>query len=44
MKACAVIDEDLLDGVTGLSEWPVALAGRFDEDPLRVPSEALISS
>jgi glycyl-tRNA synthetase beta chain len=26
----AVIDEALLDEVTGLVEWPVALAGRFD--------------
>lgn len=40
----AVIDEDLLDEVTGLNEWPTALAGKFDEDFLRVPSEALISS
>lgn len=40
----AVIDEDLLDEVTGLNEWPTALAGNFDEDFLRVPSEALISS
>ncbi len=40
----ANIDEDLLDEVTGLNEWPTALAGNFDEDFLRVPSEALISS
>lgn len=40
----ASIDEDLLDEVTGLNEWPTALAGNFDEDFLRVPSEALISS
>ena len=40
----AYIDEDLLDEVTGLNEWPTALAGNFDEDFLRVPSEALISS
>ena len=40
----AIIDEDLLDEVTGLNEWPTALAGNFDEDFLRVPSEALISS
>lgn len=39
-----VIDEDLLDEVTGLNEWPTALAGNFDEDFLRVPSEALVSS
>jgi len=40
----AVIDEDLLDEVTGLVEWPVALAGKFEERFLAVPQEALISS
>jgi glycyl-tRNA synthetase beta chain len=40
----AVIDEDLLDEVTSLNEWPTALAGKFDEVFLTVPSEALISS
>ncbi len=40
----AVIDDDLLDEVTALNEWPVALAGSFDDDFLRVPQEALISS
>ena len=40
----AVIDEDLLDEVTALVEWPVALAGRFEERFLEVPAEALISS
>ncbi len=40
----AVIDEDLLDEVASLNEWPVALMGRFDEAFLEVPSEALISS
>ncbi|MGI9279764.1 MAG: glycine--tRNA ligase subunit beta [Endozoicomonas sp.] len=40
----AVIDEDLLDEVTALNEWPVALSGRFDDEFLEVPAEALISS
>jgi len=40
----AVIDEDLLDEVTALNEWPVALAGNFEERFLDVPAEALISS
>ncbi len=40
----AVIDADLLDEVTALNEWPVALVGRFDESFLEVPPEALISS
>lgn len=40
----AVIDPDLLDEVTALVEWPQALLGRFDEDFLRLPEQALISS
>lgn len=40
----AQIDEDLLDEVTALNEWPVALTGRFEERFLDVPAEALISS
>ena len=40
----AVIDEDLLDEVTGLVEWPTALCGKFEEAFLQVPAEALISS
>ena len=39
-----VADPELLDEVTALNEWPVALAGRFDDEFLTVPSEALISS
>jgi glycyl-tRNA synthetase beta chain len=40
----AVIDSELLDEVTALVEWPVALAGSFEERFLKVPPEALISS
>lgn len=40
----AVIDADLLDEVCALVEWPVALAGNFEERFLKVPAEALISS
>ena len=40
----AVIDEGLLDEVTALNEWPAALSGRFDDEFLQVPAEALISS
>ncbi len=40
----AVVDQDLLDEVTGLVEWPVALTGRFEDRFLEVPSEALIYS
>ncbi|MEM9313035.1 MAG: glycine--tRNA ligase subunit beta [Pseudomonadota bacterium] len=44
LGAHALIDEDLLIEVTSLVEWPVALAGSFDEEFLDVPQEALISS
>ncbi|AFJ03328.1 Glycyl-tRNA synthetase beta chain [Methylophaga frappieri] len=40
----AIIDADLLDEVTGLVEWPVAIAGSFDERFLSLPAQALISS
>jgi glycyl-tRNA synthetase beta chain len=40
----AVIDDELLDEVTALVEWPVALSGRFDKQFLEVPSEVLVSS
>ncbi|MBU2884231.1 glycine--tRNA ligase subunit beta [Gilvimarinus agarilyticus] len=40
----AVIEEGLLDEVTALVEWPVALTGKFEERFLQVPAEALISS
>ncbi len=44
INGVAVIDQDLLDEVTGLVEWPVALTGRFEDRFLQVPSEALIYS
>ena len=40
----AHIDDDLLQEVTALVEWPVAVAGEFDEHFLQVPKESLISS
>ena len=43
-SARAVIDPALLNEVTGLVEWPVALMGSFDKKFLEVPAEALISS
>ena len=42
LNANTVVDESLLDEVTGLVEYPVALTGKFDELFLKVPSEALI--
>ena len=40
----AIIDEALLNEVTGLVEWPVALRGAFDDAFLSVPRQALVSS
>lgn len=40
----AVIDDALLDEVTGMVEWPVALLGKFEPRFLEVPAEALISA
>jgi glycyl-tRNA synthetase beta chain len=40
----AVINQDLLDEVTGLVVWPVALSGEYDRRFLELPAEALISS
>ncbi|MDH5230508.1 MAG: glycine--tRNA ligase subunit beta [Gammaproteobacteria bacterium] len=44
VKGKAVIDESLLDEVTGLVEWPRAIIGNFDEAFLTIPSEALVSA
>lgn len=40
----AVMNPDLLNEVTGLVEWPVALSGEYDRRFLALPAEALISS
>ncbi len=40
----AVITDDLLEEVTNLVEWPVALLGQFDAEFLQVPGEALIAA
>lgn len=40
----ALIDENLLDEVTNLVEWPRPVLGSFDQSFLEVPSEALIAS
>ncbi|KAA3628131.1 MAG: glycine--tRNA ligase subunit beta [Proteobacteria bacterium] len=38
----ALMDDDLLDEVTALVEWPTALAGRFDQRFLDLPAEVLV--
>ncbi|MBK7251681.1 MAG: glycine--tRNA ligase subunit beta [Gammaproteobacteria bacterium] len=40
----AVVDEALLDEVTALVEWPVAVAGRFEERFLTLPREVLMAT
>lgn len=44
LKGVAVINEDLLDEVTSMVEWPVAVIGNFEQRFLAVPQEALIST
>ncbi len=44
INAKAIVNEELLEEVTALVEWPVALLGNFDKEFLQVPAEALISS
>lgn len=39
-----VHDDALLDEVTALLEWPVAVTGRFDADFLRLPDEVIIAT
>ncbi|MBT8449043.1 MAG: glycine--tRNA ligase subunit beta [Gammaproteobacteria bacterium] len=40
----AVMEESLVEEVSALVEWPVALLGNFEEAFLSVPKEALIST
>ena len=40
----AVLQDDVVDEVTALVEWPVPVAGHFDEGFLRLPREVLIST
>ncbi|MGQ0656955.1 MAG: glycine--tRNA ligase subunit beta [Chromatiales bacterium] len=42
--AIAHLDADLLDEVTALTEWPVALTGSFEPRFLALPSEVLIAT
>jgi len=44
LEGVAVIDEDLLDEVTAMVEWPVPVVGHFDARYLDVPAEALVST
>lgn len=37
-----LLDDALLEENTGLTEWPIALTGKFDERFLRLPAEVLL--
>ena len=39
-----LIDEDLLDEVTALVEWPAVIIGSFNDEYLELPREALIAT
>jgi len=43
-KGQAVIDDDLLDEVTSLVEWPVVFSGSFDKKFLDLPDEVLVAT
>jgi glycyl-tRNA synthetase beta chain len=40
----ALIEDELLDEVTALVEWPVAIAGRFEQRFLELPREVVIAT
>lgn len=44
INGVAVVEDDLLDEVAALNEWPVPLMGKFDQHFLSIPAQALISS
>ncbi len=43
-KFKVAIDQELLNEVTALVEWPVCLIGSYDKDFLKIPEEVLITS
>lgn len=44
VKGTAHIEEDLLEEVTALNEWPVPVTGNFDSRFLSLPAEVLITT
>ncbi|TRX58142.1 glycine--tRNA ligase subunit beta [Thalassomonas sp. M1454] len=44
LDAKALLDDELVDEVTSINEWPSVLVGSFDDDFLQVPAEPLIYS
>jgi len=43
LQGQALIDDALLDEVTGLVEWPVSVTGGFPAEFLRIPQEAIVA-
>ena len=39
-----LLDQELVDEVTGLVEWPVVMQGHFSNDFLALPKEVLMTS
>lgn len=44
LEGDARLDQELLDEVTGLTEWPVAIAAEFDEAFLSLPPEVITTT
>lgn len=44
LEADPIVNDELLDEVTNLVEWPTAVIGRFDEDLLELPPRLLVTS
>lgn len=44
LDGVALYDDALLDEITALVEWPVALVGNFEEEYLKLPDEVLITT
>jgi len=44
LKVICEIDQDLLEEVTGLVEYPVILSGNFDKRFLKLPKEVLVTT
>lgn len=44
MNGTAVAEDALLDEVTALTEWPVAITGNFDKSFLSLPKEVIVAS
>ncbi len=44
LDGVALYDDALLDEITALVEWPVALVGNFEKEYLKLPDEVLITT